>query len=281
MSRGHVRRRGSRSWELKFDIDADPLTGRRRIRYASFKGTKREAEQELARLIAQEAAGEGIDPAKTTLGEFLDRWETGWAELNVSGKTLERYSELLRHHVRPHLGHVRIQKLRPVMLADLYAKLVRETGLAARTVGHVHRVTRRALGHAKQWSVIPQNPADNVSPPPVQSDEIRILRSDDVQAVLAKLRERRGRLLYTVAIVVLATGVRRGELCTALEQCRLGCWQALYRACARTDAPAWPAIQGSENKAWTAQRYPAAGGRDGIARPLEGTTGNAAQARAG
>jgi integrase len=213
MSRGHIRRRGSRSWELKFDIDADPLTGRRHIRYASFKGTKREAEQELARLIAQEAAGEGIDPAKTTLGEFLDRWETDWAELNVSGKTRERYSELLRRHVRPYLGHVRIQKLRPVMLADLYAKLVREAGLAARTVGHVHRVTRRALGHAKQWSVIPQNPADNVSPPPVQSDEIRILRSDDVQAVLAKLRERRGRLLYTVAIVVLATGVRRGELC--------------------------------------------------------------------
>ena len=43
---GHIRRRGERSWELKFDLGADPLTGKRRIRYASFKGTKRDAEVE-------------------------------------------------------------------------------------------------------------------------------------------------------------------------------------------------------------------------------------------
>src|SRR5262245_49249846 len=140
---GHIRRRGARSWELKYDAAADPLTGRRRIRYVSFKGTKRDAELELARLIAQNAAGQGVDPSKATLSEFLDCWEKDWASLNVSPKTFERYSELLRRHVRPHLGHVRIQKLWPVMLADLYAKLIRETGLAARTVGHVHRVTRR------------------------------------------------------------------------------------------------------------------------------------------
>jgi integrase len=213
MSRGHIRRRGKNSWELKFEAAGDSLTGNRRIRYVSFKGTRREAALELARLIAQEAAGEGADRAKTTLGEFFDRWERNWAVLNVSPKTFERYSELLRRHVRPHIGHVRIQRVKAVMLADLYAKLLRETGLAARTVGHVHRVIRRALGHAVQWGVLAQNPAGKVSPPPVQSDEIRILRSDDVQAILAKLGERRGRLLYTVAIAVLATGMRRGELC--------------------------------------------------------------------
>ena len=101
---GHIRRRGARSWELKYDAAPDPLTGKRRVRYVSFKGTKRAAAIELARLVAQEAAGEGIDPSKTTLAEFLDRWERDWAALNVSPKTFERYSELLRRHVRPHIG---------------------------------------------------------------------------------------------------------------------------------------------------------------------------------
>jgi hypothetical protein len=41
---GHVRRRGERSWELKFDIGTDPLTGKRLTRYHSFKGTKRQLE---------------------------------------------------------------------------------------------------------------------------------------------------------------------------------------------------------------------------------------------
>jgi Phage integrase, N-terminal SAM-like domain len=183
---GHVRRRGTRSWELKYDAATDPLTGRRRVRYVSFKGTKRDAERELTRLVAQEGAGQGVDPSKATLSEFLDRWERDWAVLHTSPKTFERYSELLRRQVRPHLGHVRIQKLRPVMLADLYAKLMRETGLAARTVGHVHR---------GQWGVIQQNPADNVSPPPVQASEVQILRSDDVQTILERLCDRKGRLL--------------------------------------------------------------------------------------
>jgi hypothetical protein len=71
---GHIRRRGERSWELKFEVgQRDPLTGRRRIRYVSFKGTKREASVELARLISENAAGTGIDPTKATVSEFLDR----------------------------------------------------------------------------------------------------------------------------------------------------------------------------------------------------------------
>jgi hypothetical protein len=101
MSRGHIRRRGRRSFELKYDIDADPLTRRRRVRYVSFKGSRREAEQELARLIVQEAAGEGVDPSKATFGEFLDRWERDWAALNVGPKTFERYGELLRNTSGP------------------------------------------------------------------------------------------------------------------------------------------------------------------------------------
>jgi hypothetical protein len=81
---GHVRRRGERSFELKFDCGTDPLTGKRRSRYASFKGTKRAAEIELARLISEHAAGNGIDPTKATVGEFLTTWLADWAKQNVS-----------------------------------------------------------------------------------------------------------------------------------------------------------------------------------------------------
>jgi len=132
------------SWELKFDLGADPLTGERRIRYVSFKGTKRDAEIELARLVAQNAAGEGIDPSKATVAEFIERWCRDWASVNVGPKTLERYRQLLSLYVASHLGATRVQKLRAVHLNELYAKLLRAGGhdgqsLAARTVGHVHR----------------------------------------------------------------------------------------------------------------------------------------------
>src|SRR6478752_1065475 len=59
---GHIRRRGERSWELKFDLGRDPATGKRASRYHSFKGTKREAQRKLAELIAAASSGSYIEP---------------------------------------------------------------------------------------------------------------------------------------------------------------------------------------------------------------------------
>jgi integrase len=210
---GHVRRRGERSWEIKFDIGTDPLTGKRRIRYVAFKGTKRAAEIELARLLSQNAAGEGVDPSKSTVAEFLDRWERDWATTNVGLKTLERYRQLLRLYVKPNIGAVRIQKLRAVHLNELYTLLLRSGGregaaLSARSVGHVHRVLHRALGHAATWGVVQQNVASLVSPPPVPDREIEILSEDQIGIVLRHLE---GRTLRPIVSFLLGTGARRGE----------------------------------------------------------------------
>lgn len=206
---GHIRRRG----KLKFDIGTDPITGKRLTRYHSFKGTKREAEAELVRLKSAADRGEYIDAAKTTVSQFLDRWERDWATINVSPKTVERYNELLRLHVRPHLGAVRIQKLLPVNLAELYAKLLREgrgeSGLSARTVGHVHRVLHKALRVATEWAVIGRNPSDVAKPPKVEVADVETLSEQQVRMLLPSLRDQP---IYRFTMLALATGMRRGEL---------------------------------------------------------------------
>lgn len=207
---GHIRRRGARSWELKFDVGTDPLSGRRKTRYASFKGTKREAEVELARRVTAASRGDAVDPSRETLSGYLDRWLRDWAATNVSPKTAETYAHHLKH-VRRHIGERRLQQLRPVDLAELYATLSRGVGLAARTVGHVHRILHRSLGHAVQWALIERNPAELVSPPPVASGEIEILKDGEPQALFAGLKGRA--VLYPLAVLALATGMRRGELC--------------------------------------------------------------------
>ena len=204
----------SSSWELKFDLGSDPNTGKRLTRYHSVKGTKREAQAELTRLMAGAAEGNYVDPSKLTLAEYLDRWERDWAEVNVSPKTIERYRELLRGHVRPHIGSIRLQRLKPVNLSELYAKLLRKgraegVGLSPRTVGHVHRVLHKALVVAVEWGLIQQNPASVAKPPPVASTEIEILTEAEAATVLRRLR---GRSLYPIVALALATGMRRGEL---------------------------------------------------------------------
>jgi integrase len=114
----------------------------------------------------------------------------------------------------PHLGAVRIQKLRPVHLNELYAKLLRQGGkngrqLAPRTVGHVHRLLHRALGHAATWGVVAQNVASVVNPPRVPETELTILTEDQIGAALRHLD---GRTLRPIVSFLFGTGCRRGEV---------------------------------------------------------------------
>ena len=76
--------------------------------------------------------GEYVDPAKVTLAAYLDRWLDHMASIGRDERTVERYGELLRLHVTPHLGGLRLQQLAPMHLSDLYAKLLRDDAMGAR-----------------------------------------------------------------------------------------------------------------------------------------------------
>ena len=64
MSAGHIQRRGKASWRLKFEGERDPQTGKRKIQYVTFRGIKREAQVELARLIAAVGDATYVERAK-------------------------------------------------------------------------------------------------------------------------------------------------------------------------------------------------------------------------
>jgi hypothetical protein len=74
MAQGHIRQQGKGSWELKFDLGRDPLTGKRTTKYVTFRGTKRQAQEELTRLLAQRNDGTYVDPTKMTVAEYLRHW---------------------------------------------------------------------------------------------------------------------------------------------------------------------------------------------------------------
>jgi integrase len=209
--KGHIRARSPGHYAIVIDT-RDPQTGKRKRRWHSFRGTKRQAQIECARLVAASDGGTDVESSKMTLATFLDRWERDWLPGHTAARTALRYSQLMQH-VRVRIGNIAIQKLRPVHLSELYATLLREgrgeSGHAPRTVGHVHKVLHRALGIAKQWGIVKDNVASAVKPPKVQAEEIDILQPAQAQAVLNALR---GKSLYLIAAMALATGMRRNEL---------------------------------------------------------------------
>jgi hypothetical protein len=64
--KGHIRERSPGHWAIVIDV-RDPQTGKRKRRWHSFTGNKRQAQVECAKLIAEIKNGTALDPAKVTL----------------------------------------------------------------------------------------------------------------------------------------------------------------------------------------------------------------------
>jgi integrase len=206
MSRGHIRRRGLHSWELKFDAGRDPA-GNRKIQYVAFRGSKREAQAKLTQLLAAVGQGDYVEPSRATVADFVrarvDQWE---AAGDISARTAQRYRQLVENQIVPHLGNKVLQRLARLDIEGWHTAL-RISGLAARTVGHAHRVLSKALGDAERDGAVTKNVCKLQRVPRVADTEMVIVR--DVPGFIRKIE---GERLYVPAIVALTTGMRLGEI---------------------------------------------------------------------
>jgi integrase len=215
---GHIRRRGERSWELKFEVGTDAPTGKRQTRYLSFKGSKKEAQAKLAELLVAVAKGSHIDPNKVTITEFvqarIDQWE---ASGKISTRTAERYREFAKYQIAPHIGAIMLQKLTALDIEKWHTSLLTKGrirckwkgGVAPRTVRHAHRLLAQALDDAV-GDVINRNvlKEKKAKPPKVPDIEKVIVR--DVTAFIEAMKKRQR--YFFPAMVALFTGMRLGEV---------------------------------------------------------------------
>ncbi|HEY3002596.1 MAG TPA: tyrosine-type recombinase/integrase, partial [Kribbellaceae bacterium] len=176
--------------------------------------------------------GAGVDPAspKMTVGEWLDVWLAGQHQLRQT--TREYVRGHVENYLRPHLGHLRLDRLRPAHIDAMFVWIRRRNELVAAGDPPPDPLDRRRqpapLGVAAQRQVfahlrtalnaavgpplhlIPYNPCAGV----------RLLRTPRRRYVVWTPEEA-GRFLAATADdslhaawrVALFAGLRRGELC--------------------------------------------------------------------
>ena len=213
--KGHIRARGKNTWAIVVELDRDPTTGKRHQKWITVHGSKKEAERRLAEVLHELNSGAYTEPAKITLGEFLDKW-LEHIQIKVRPVTLASYRGLIRQHIMPTLGHVPLAQLQPLDLQRFYAAKLRDGradgksgGLSSRTVRYLHGLLREALGHAVKWRLVGQNAAEAAEPPRQIKHEMTALDPDAIQALLETLK---GDRLYALYLLALTTGLRRGEI---------------------------------------------------------------------
>ena len=215
---GHIRERSPGSFELRYNLGIDPATGKRKLATATVRGSRKDAEKELRRLLHSLDTGEHLDPNRITVREWLTTW-LATVRQEVAPKTWERYSELAEVFLTPAFGGLHLTKLAPVHIQELLNTLAFSGrrdgkpggGLSPRTRRHIHRVLTGALNRAVEQQLMARNPAAALSRrlPKVERPDMPTLSAEQAARLLEAIRHTR---VYWPVLLALATGARRGEI---------------------------------------------------------------------
>ncbi|MER8641426.1 tyrosine-type recombinase/integrase [Mesorhizobium sp. M1252] len=205
--------------------ERDPKTGKKKRKWHSFSGGKREAQNECSRLICEITKGQYVEPTKQTVAQFLEEWLL-FIKPSVAPKTHERYTEICRKGLTPLIGDVVLSKLKTDRIDAAFTTALtaprvdhrkKKDGapskplapLSPRTVHHYRRVLVKALGQAVTWERLTRNPATATTPPKVERK--KMLAYDVVQtaSMLDALRPTR---MFIPILLAVTCGLRRGEI---------------------------------------------------------------------
>ena len=129
---GSIDPRGKDSWRLRYRLNGRSFS-------KTVRGSKKEAQKELRRLLHTGDTGEHVAPDKMTVREWIEHWISIGCPGNkrrkqVGARAIERYAELLRCHVVPALGERSLQQLDSSEIDKLYVRLGEKFPLALRTM---------------------------------------------------------------------------------------------------------------------------------------------------
>src|SRR5262245_30670216 len=203
---GGIDQRGENSWRLRYRVQG--------VRHSvTFHGTASEARKKLRELLKSGDDGTHIAPDKITLGQWVEQWieagAPGRRQKRVGRRTLQRYAELLRHHVVPVLGLRPLQQIRSTEIDALYQKL--EGRVAPRTAHHVHTVLGSCLTTAVRKGLLAANPLERAEkiPSPGESDHGLALDQEQLTTLVDGFKSS---ILFPIVAVAAFTGARRNEI---------------------------------------------------------------------
>jgi integrase len=199
---GNLRLRDDGRWQASTLVAAADGTRKRHYVYGA---SRAEVQGKLDDIRQRVRGGQPAVDVGVTLGAYLDRWLIdGLAEHKAT--TRENYTLMVRKHITPAIGSIRLDRLSPLDVQSLVN--AKRATHSASTVRLIFSVLHRALEQAVEWELMARNPAAKVKRPKAGEPHDRFLSPEEAAQLLATAR---GTRLYALVAVALSIGLRRGE----------------------------------------------------------------------
>ena len=176
-------------------------------RYISAK-KREDVAKKLRKVLSEMDSGLVFDAEPLTLEEHLDRWLNDSIKGAVRTSTHQRYEQIVRLHLIPVIGCLKLKDLAPGHVQRLYRGRL-DSGLSSGTVRKIHNVLHKALSQAMRWKLVTQNVTEMTDPPRENPKEINPLSPEEAHRFLEAAR---GDPLEALYVLAVHTGMRQGEL---------------------------------------------------------------------
>ena len=170
-----------------------------------------EAELTAAKNNAKKLAGLG-DFSTATVGEWLDEWlrirQMDVDEETLSERTYDTYDDVIRLHLKPKLGPIRMQSLQPANIRSII-KTKLKNGLSGRRVQYIYTVLNMALTQAENDRAILWNPCKAVKKPIAAKRQYIVITQTQYDTLIEAVSNSS---LQPLTALAWDTGMRLGEL---------------------------------------------------------------------
>lgn len=204
---GSVCRRPDGRWQGSITIGRDDRG--RLIRKYFYGKTRKETSEKLNRAIEELRDNRFINKSDNpTVEQWCHEWLWSYKRNSVKQKTFDQYETILRTHIIPDIGDIRLADLKTMHIQRIINKM-HDSGLSHRTIEVMKIVMHAALKQAQRNKLVSENVCENVVLPRKQPKHIRVLNEDEQTKLIAALKDNYiGRGL----LFALYTGMRRGEV---------------------------------------------------------------------
>lgn len=203
---GSIRKRSDGRWEGRYTAGYDGGTGKP-IRRTIYGKTQKEVRQKLTDISLSLDTGAYQEPSSLTVAQWLEEWLEVFCINRVKPLTMTSYRGIVKNHINPRIGAIKVQDVRGVQIQRLYNDMLQK-GSSPKTIKNVGAVLHKAFSVARKQGYLQINPCDNAELPKGERKEIRPLSEADIPLFLHACN---GHPMGNAYALCLLAGLREGE----------------------------------------------------------------------
>lgn len=152
-----------------------------------------------------------INQEHISCSEWILQWLESYKKNTVKRNTYVFYHNLINKHIIPHIGHLYLCDIKPLILQELCNKMI-DRGLSSRTVRGVAQILKSSFEEAHINDIIKSNPASRIKIPRDYSNSRKETKAFTAEEQKCFIEAVKGTYHEVFFVMALNTGMRIGEI---------------------------------------------------------------------